>query len=327
MKEYGGYKPKTDPISHGGAWVETHGWGAEMWNFLPSDGRVYGYVMSKAFAGINLARIASKKWKQNDEFSGIDIVFIARSQTGQVVVGWYKDATIFHRKYRRRPNPVGMLPVRNTDYLCEADAENAHLVREGIRDFKVPYAPIDGYGPGHSNVWYADSKDPRARKLVARLQSYIGRSKEASNLAKPKGVGGGWTAPDKAMLLKIERNSMNAVEAHFQKEYRIAYVHKDCCGWDMTATHKKSGTILQLEVKGHLGDVIQFELTPNEYRKMKELHRTYRVCVVRRALERSKVEVYRPFQSQRGDWNLRDGENRLFAGLTESVAARASEIN
>ena len=334
MKKYAGFDPSRDPITRGGTWVANHGWGGEMWNFLPRDGRCYGYAMSKSFAGLDLDRIKPLqrgKWEKNQELSGVDIVFIARDEReGQVVVGWYEDATIFHRKYRSRPNPTGTKPRKNIEYLCQTDMESAFLVPEGARTEKVAYAPADGYGPGQSNIWYADKNNAASQRLVDRLRRYIRTAKAESPSESPQRSGGGrrgGAKPDKKLLLKIENNSMDAVHAHFNKKYDVDYVHRDCCGWDMTATHKKSGTVLQLEVKGHLGDVIQFDLTPNEYAKMQELQKTYRVCVVRRALKSKKVEVYTPKEISPDRWRLRDRANGLVVDLAPKIAAHASEIS
>ena len=96
------------------------------------------------------------------------------------------------------------------------------------------------------------------------------------------------------------------------------------CGWDLIAT--KRNIILHLEVKGHRGDVIQFELTPNEYEKMQKMDQTYRVCVVRQALTSDAVEVYAPKRMASGAWELCSENGKSKVSLVPHVAARASEI-
>ena len=41
-------------ITSGGAYVQEHGEGGEMWNFRVEGGRRYGFVMTKHFSGIDL---------------------------------------------------------------------------------------------------------------------------------------------------------------------------------------------------------------------------------------------------------------------------------
>jgi hypothetical protein len=48
--------------------------------------------------------------------------------------------------------------------------------------------------------------------------------------------------------------------------------------------------------RGNIGNVVQFELTPNEYSQLQTNAQNYRVCVVCNALKDSEVEVYAPEQ-------------------------------
>ena len=326
-----GYMPAYDgagPISGGGSHVEKQGEGGEMWNFRVEGGRCYGYVMTRHFSGIDLSRIApTSQWNPNDELDGVDVVFIAKKPTaGQVVVGWYRGATVFHNNYRKRRGKKRLSDWDKLDYLCQVDAERVVLLPENLRTFDVPYAPANGKGfPGQSNVWYPHSNSPEVVQFVARLRKYIGSSPKSPLPMKntpPRKTG--WPAtPDKDLITKIEQAAISATSAHFGKErYKVVSVEKDNRGWDLEAT--KDGDCLLIEVKGHIGNVIQFELTPNEYAKLKANSLSYRVCVVRNALENSEVEIYVPSEKN-GAWSLirHNGEGRI--QLTEKVAARAFE--
>jgi hypothetical protein len=331
MKRYDG----PDDISGGGSYIDEYGEGGEMWNFLAEAGRCYGYVMTRHFAGIDLNRLSKKgagKWRLNDELDKVDVIFIAKpTGKNQSVVGWYKDATIFHKIYRKRPNPYKFKVWVELGYVCEVDAENAVLLPEERRRFVVPFAPIHGAGyPGHANVWYGIGDTMRGARLIKELRNYIGSEKASAvlisaNTAKRKGHGG-WPAPldDKATILQIEKNSMEATKRHFRSEgFHVQEVHRDYCGWDLTAS--KGRKVLNLEVKGHLGDVIHFELTPDEYQKMREMHATYRVCVVRHAMKSRVVEVYMPKHAGANVWQLTNVNSGGVMDLGEHVAARASE--
>ena len=327
-----GYMDKYDgpaPIVHGGNWIEQNGRGGEMWNFRKDAGRVYGFVMTKKERGLNLKRIdpGRKKWKRGDVFDGVDIVFIARGTSGQVVVGWYRNAKVFNRQYWKRPNPKLKERTGEIAYLAEANAEDARLLLEKERKFHVPFAPADGYGPGQANVWYGDQRDKRSKSLVAKLRKYIG-TKTQSEAEKVAAKSGGWGTPlPKQKLLEIEKASMEATEKHFAKSHSIEIVARDNRGWDITAIHKKNKSALHLEVKGHLGNVIQFELTPNEYGRMQDMKSTYRICVVRNALNSDTVEVYTPKKLPDGNWELHDKENGIKVILNERIGARASQVS
>lgn len=326
-----GYMPAYDgagPISGGGAHIEEHGEGGEMWNFRIEGGRCYGYVMTRHFAGIDLGRIASGgPWSPNDELDGVDVVFIAKKpHVGQVVVGWYRGAKVFHKEYRKRRGKKRRGDWDKLDYLCEVDAEHAVLLPENLRTFEVPYAPTDGKGfPGQSNVWYPHSDSPDVAQFVTRLRKYIVSSTKGSSATKnPPQKKSGWqTPPDKDLITQVEQAAISATSAYFRDDgYEIVSVEKDNRGWDLEAT--KNGECLLIEVKGHIGNVIQFELTPNEYAQLKANSLQYRVCVVRNALDDSEVEVYVPSEKQ-GAWSLvrHNGQGRV--QFTEKVAARAFE--
>lgn len=93
MERYDG----PDTIIGGGAYIAANGVGGEVFNFKPSRGKCYGYAMSLHLAGVNLRFLdESQRWLEGDELTGVDVVFIARRPGyGQVVVGWYRNATVF----------------------------------------------------------------------------------------------------------------------------------------------------------------------------------------------------------------------------------------
>ena len=342
-----------DKISSGGAWIEENNEGGEMWNFRHERGRCYGYVYIKSFAGIDLGQIApDSQWEPGNELDGVDVVFIARKPAGkpplrsigrrtkgrhrrdsstqaacQVVIGWYRGATVFHKEYKTRSGTKG--DERNgwgkLQYLCQVDAERAVLLPEAQRLFPVPFARPNNKGfPGQSNIWYPYSDSPKVKKFVVRLRRYIASSSKGSSATTtlPMKKTGRRAAPDKDQITQIEQAAIYATVAYFEKRgYKVVSVEKDNRGWDLEAT--KNGEYLLIEVKGHIGNVIQFELTPNEYAQLQANSSSYRVCVVRNALEDSKVEVYMPSNSH-GAWSL-VRRNGHCIQLTEKVVARAFE--
>jgi hypothetical protein len=324
MSAYNG----TGRISSGGSYIEKHGEGGEMWNFREEGGRCYGYVMTRNFVGVDLFRVSPNgQWTKNDELSDVDIVFIAKkSSSGQVVVGWYKGATVFHKKYRKRPGKKRLDDWEKLDYLCQVDADKAVLLPENLRTFEVPYAPADGKGfPGQSNIWYSQPSNPKVAQFVAKLRKYIASSPLGLSTRKtvPQKRGRWPAVPDKDLITRIEQAAIFTTSAYFRKQgYKVIPVEKDNRGWDLEATLK--GERLLIEVKGHIGNVIQFELTPNEYAQLQANRMSYRVCVVRNALNESNVEVYVP-SKEKTTWSLVRYKIKGSIGLTERVAARAFE--
>ena len=233
-----------------------------------------------------------------------------------------------HRAYRKRPDPAAA--GKPLDYLREVSAEDAVILPEGDRTLRVPFAPTDGYGPDQANVWYADAKDARTLRLVESLRRHI-KSTDSTARTRSKSKTPsrhGFRKPlDKDTIVAIESASMAATRKHFSLCYKLVEICKDNRGWDITAISKSRGVELHLEVKGHLGDVIQFELTPNEFEKMQAMQRTYRICVVRRALECDMVEVFAPKLSKDGNWILKDAKSGAIVKLSPRIAARASQIH
>lgn len=326
-----GYMAQYDGIGNitaGGAHVEEHGVGGEMWNFRSESGRCYGYVMTRHFSGIDLSRIdGSKLWELNEELKGVDLVFFAKKPNGkQVIIGWYKNATVFHRQYRKRRGLKKHGDWDKLDYLCEVDSENAVLLEESERTFEVPYAPVHGKGyPGHSNVWYGDSDESKTKQFLKRVRSYLGSRPSLKTETHRKGARGAWTRkPEKELISEIEKAAVNATWVHFEKlGYELFSVEKDNRGWDLEAT--KSGELLRLEVKGHVGNVVQFELTPNEYEQMQANVSSYRICMVRTCLYAPELTILFPKQYGR-DWILETSDRTVRIQLAEKIAAKASEI-
>jgi hypothetical protein len=167
------------PIQNGGSWPDEHGEAGEMWNFRVENNVCYGYVMSKDFAGVDL-RFINSSIKSGETVDGIDIVFIAKAPSGgQIVVGWYKNATVYHKAYKERPRNELAIKEENISYLCEVYSKNAFLLPESERIFSVPYAPAHGKGfPGMSNVWYPNdnSENQDVINFINKLRDYIDKS-------------------------------------------------------------------------------------------------------------------------------------------------------
>lgn len=343
MERYDG----PDTITSGGAYIAENGVGGEVFNFKPSYGKCYGYAMSRHFSGVNLRFLDdSQKWKRGDELSGVDVVFIARRPGhGQVVVGWYRNATVYHREYRIRRGVIPGMPLvtgrkkaaaQDTPrhFLCVTTKDSAVLLSEERRTFEVPYAPAGFKGfPGQSNVWYPVQNERHAgvKAFNKKLRAYIQKATDALELkdeatagdGPPKG-GGRKGAPDHVHNALVEEAAVNTVWAFYEAaNYQLNSVEEQCLGWDLEAVN--GPRTLRVEVKGTAGVAIYFELTPNEYAKLKDHAATYRVCVVCEALTRPRLFELKP-KLLGGVWRLVSEDGDVVVPLKERIAAVGAEV-
>lgn len=331
MERYDG----PDTITGGGAYIAANGVGGEVFNFKPSRGKCYGYAMSRHFAGLNLRYMDdSQAWRDGDELSGVDVVFIARRPgVGQVVVGWYRNATVFHRQYRVRRGSIPGMNEAVRRFLCVADAADVRLLPEEERTFDVPYAPAGFKGfPGQSNVWYPGHHidQPGVTAFVRKLTKYIGATPgvelpdDEALERRRGGKKGRASAPDHAHNAMVEEAAVNAVWARYEADgYALKTVETECLGWDLEAT--KGQQLLRLEVKGTAGTAIYFELTPNEYAKLKEHSAGFRVCVVCEALTSPRIFDLKPEAIGTG-WRLVSEQGDVMVPLMERIAAVGAEV-
>lgn len=90
-----------------------------------------------------------------------------------------------------------------------------------------------------------------------------------------------------------------------QLGYETTSVEKDHVGWDLEARQGKR--LLLLEVKGLSGHDVGFDLTPNEFEKMKA--NKYRICVLTDALsDKEHLHIF-SYSPDSGKWESEDGEH------------------
>ena len=155
MKTYTG-DPTDEPIGGG-----SHPVKEEKNNFNPFDGQMFGYVPTGGSETINIARLGAVEG--TGSVDGVNVVWTATrpDQGGRVVIGWYKDATVF-RKLRKHPN--------GRYYHFKAAQAICHLLEPSERDLPVKTAQQVEGGAGRS-VWYGES--PYGLKLKNRVKAFI----------------------------------------------------------------------------------------------------------------------------------------------------------
>ena len=161
MRRYRGQTP-SDRLVGGGRYVNEHGHGYEVENFLPLDGRCYAHVNNNS---IDLARLDSSVEANTEYLDGVTVVFVAtRPGGGRVVVGWYRNARVWHEP-RPRPEPG------HDCYFAEAEEADCTLLNVDEREFEVQQAREGVFGMGQANIRYTD--DSLAGPVVRSLPEYI----------------------------------------------------------------------------------------------------------------------------------------------------------
>ena len=252
-----------DPILGGGQYVDEHGTGHEIFNFLPIDASCFGNVQSPHGGMINLGRIDPHHHGQGF-VEHTTVFWCARrpDTNATVIIGWYEDATVFSGYDDNR--------VRNgVQYRIIVSANNAFLLNPQFRIFPVPIAQGGNCGIGQSNIRYLDQEicEDVSRDLIGYKETlendstkFIDIFDQADTTDRNRtGRGYGQSNPE------CEKNAIEVTRNHYAgMGYSVKSVEALNCGWDLEAS--KDENTLRIEVKGLSNDTVNITLTPNEYR-------------------------------------------------------------
>ena len=314
MEAYEGNR-KSDQISGGGSFVAEEGTGHEVCNFHSYKNHVYGYVQpsrgkrSASAGSIRLESIVNGDVTASDQ--AVENVFViwtaTRPEGGSVVVGWYKNATIF-REYQYFKS-VPSLHKRNglEGYRIQAKSADAKLLPIDERSIQVPRKTKGGMG--QSNVWYGDSQLGEA---VALEVAALARGEVIKRKFKPRST-------DPEHNSKVEKSAVNTAWKYYESlGYSLISVEKDNVGWDLEATLNR--TKLKIEVKGLSGTNPLVELSPNEYTAFSEKRHSYRLAVVTEALSNPELHIC-SYSNETETWQVitEDGGN---VDIDEKIGAR-----
>lgn len=299
MSHYRGDKA-ADRLINGGRYVQAHGTGWEVENFLARDGRCRGYVKIPGNA-IRLEHLGGSPDAPN--VGGATVVFCAtRPGGGGYVVGWYSNALVWRKYQPQYPHP----------FIAEALADDCTLLDVDDRVFRVPRARDGAFGLGRSNIRYLHTPD--AEPFVRDLRGYIrshGRQPPISRRPSAQN-------PNVALRKQVEMAAVRHVKAHYESRgFECHSVEQDNVGWDFVCT--KKDLELLVEVKGRSGDT-QVELTPNEYEAMsnRQIRDRYRLAIVSAALQAPVLSI---ISYNFSDQQWRDQHGHA-ATLTERVGVR-----
>lgn len=265
MHYYRGLMPDDRPVG-GGNWNVEHV-GGEVANFAPISGKLLGYV--EPMGRINLWRIDPDAGDV-DRLHKVLVVFVAKRPTegGQVVVGWYRNATVLQQSERdQRRKHYKATPMHN----LIAKSGGATLLPLKHRTLTIPA----GYGGfGQSNLCYVFKQGGKKKSAA-----WMGRALEfvngyaSENLLKNTefdeqeeaahrldavhaAKGGQGFAGTPAERRAVERRAMTRATAYFKKKYPDVKDVSSHESFDLLCTG--SGADLRVEVKGTtgLGDAV-----------------------------------------------------------------------
>lgn len=322
QKQYQGQVGRDDPPENGGK--DSHPRG-EVCNFLPSNGKVYGYVERPNKKGTetptqirieNLGAAKLPKSRLPDSVPGVTVFWIATPRKGKrCIVGWYKNA-IVHRYCVEVPMDARTDQHQKdnlTWYRVEANCSDAYLLPVAKRSsYEVPIGK--GWPSKQSQLWYPQKKmddfdevKPYLEKLQAELlNSNAGFpvcaraqtsevSTDESDKTRSAGGGSGWPPnSDPVHNSEVEWKAMQAAMSFYGTQDPT--VKDVCCqnlGWDI------EGDNLIVEVKGLSGKSPRVELTSNETQMLQNWRsgsikeeKEYHLCVVTRAIDDANRRLF-----------------------------------
>jgi predicted house-cleaning noncanonical NTP pyrophosphatase (MazG superfamily) len=315
MRNYKGLA--NDDITHGGSFVETHGYGNEIMNFLPSNGKMYGGLRTNG--SININRLGASQ--QDESIKDVLTIWVSTSPLmGNVIIGWYKGATIYRNPQILQKNSSRIYKEENLEYLIEADVNNCKLLSIDERTFIVPRTGPGSFG--RSNVWYASEEDNKTFRQ--NVLDFIDNGQNSSDKTSSTENGKSWQ-PDLLKRKKVEENAVIIASKYYEKlGYIVDSFEKDNVGWDLEAT--KNNIKLKLEVKGLSQETILIGLTPNEYTQMNKNNSSYRICVVSKALSANPILNIFSYSPETETWED-DMGNILKISESVSATMRVEGVN
>ncbi|WMJ74100.1 DEAD/DEAH box helicase family protein [Cytophagaceae bacterium ABcell3] len=155
--------------------------GHEVYSFKPEKGILFGYVQpsmqSFSRRELNLERI-SVNLNDKNLIEDVLVIFFATSirQGAQVVVGWYKDASVY-RKYQKPKNQNNR---NGFTYNLVTSEENGVLLNGYDRKWKISDPQSKQGRPGTSNVFYVLNEKGEPRKgawineILEKIENFSG---------------------------------------------------------------------------------------------------------------------------------------------------------
>lgn len=164
-----------DEFNPRGSYGTISGDANEKKNFLiQADGLIHGFVETKEtvsgsgkYNTISLENISNRATRDTKFIYPVDVIFVAKKKnmTDFVIVGWYKNATVYRDRIVNG-NDISMM-------TCQP--EDAHLIPHSERNFLFPDGHGTSFGIGTSNFYYIQGKikdDAVANEYYKKVLDY-----------------------------------------------------------------------------------------------------------------------------------------------------------
>ncbi|MEW6054281.1 MAG: DUF3883 domain-containing protein [Nitrospirota bacterium] len=268
MKYYTGSKPGDErPI--GGGKYNLRKIGGEFNNFKICSGTVYGsFAIAMNAEELTLSRIDPSA--SGESLKKVLLIFFARDprhdSKGQVVVGWYRNATVYSQ-WAKRP----------WWHYAETQSKNAVLLPTYRRTCVIPRGQN---APGQSNVFFALDTfgEPRQSKWLLKVLDFINTYSGPNLVLNPEAeaqpeieeifekemalaLAQGVQSDSKARKM-IENHAMLSAMNYFKNEGYIVTDVSSTKSYDLYCCKNKRE--LFVEVKGSQLPASRIILTPNE---------------------------------------------------------------
>lgn len=190
MKYYKGIIKNVDEPRFGGEYVLRTGDAFEKYNFTPYNSQngetCYGFFETKSTNGKDSNQLHIEKIEgisNNDELAeNVLVVWCAKYHDNRtVVVGWYKNATVY-RYYDRFDVSLQNNASYTHTFNIVADTEDCVLLSEGERNVHIWQVPrknmTRSYGFGQANVWFASEESAAnyKQKIENQIENFEGEN-------------------------------------------------------------------------------------------------------------------------------------------------------
>lgn len=247
--------------------------GHEVFNFRNVNGRLYGYFENNGSFAANPARI-DPSVPGAESLDGVTVVFVARRKDyGQVIVGWYRNATVFRNLQQATEDMLRgdcrySLTTKSRDAVLLPSINRVHKMPSGKETMErahVFYAH-DSNGSPVALPWMEESlryiRDYDGGNLLeAPDEDFCQEVEELMEDHRAAQSGQGYKITPE-LRMAIEDYSVNKAIKYFEsRDYSVENVGKTR-SYDLHC--KKNGEELRVEVKGTQSGGQSVILTPNE---------------------------------------------------------------
>ncbi len=165
-----------DSLQKGGKFTDENEYGYEIFNFLPFNGHMYGFVQPGGRGDylsrlINIDKLGASK--QNSVDNVLSVWLATHPEKGGTwVIGWYENSTVY-RRYQQAPiNSNRSYGDFKSQFGYWVTAKEEYCVCLPVNK-RVLQAPRGKDGIGQSNVWYAQSQENITIEFLEKVEQLI----------------------------------------------------------------------------------------------------------------------------------------------------------